>query len=577
MTKSHLTLSLINLATRRNLSLSPPHPQNIQQSTHHTSHWLSSLSPGNTTACIQSSCDPVFIVPKFLSKKTYSVTSSACWVMSRHVVRPQQPKRRSYHGDDDASSGTFVSSKNLRPIGKAVSDEAQSRIAPTSSLSQGRPHHHISSSVARGARQANPTKHPSTSLSRYPSTSISKSAVIERLENLMVDSFLSPLAEDNYDEDPAVPTLEIGDRAMSFSNDHQCRGITSILLVACFCHRLLMASRTATTREVYYYYVTHFFHQRECETAIWDLTILLGLTSRHSLGLSASPRGWFCGSVSLYNSRTGELYLDGRDVDAHGISITPATYGNPDNIVLLNDEFQRRRSDQSSGEKQDRAPQLCIESDALYILVIEKEGVYMRLSEDRIFEKIPCILVTGKGFPDVATRQWVHHLQHLLKIPALGLCDCNPYGISVLNTYQYEYGAKVEKARQRATADDQTEVNGSGEEPTLELQWIGLRPSQVKNLDLPRSVFQELSRLDKKRLATLLDENHPFAQRGWNPERRRSELQAMDEFKVELEALHWLGMDYLSHFVVATMRAHANFRGTDGRSATDGDRFSAII
>jgi meiotic recombination protein SPO11 len=38
-----------------------------------------------------------------------------------------------------------------------------------------------------------------------------------------------------------------------------------------------------------------------------------------------------------------------------------------------------------------------MESDAKCIVVIEKEGAYTRLSEDRVFDKIPCILVTGKG------------------------------------------------------------------------------------------------------------------------------------------------------------------------------------
>ncbi len=38
-----------------------------------------------------------------------------------------------------------------------------------------------------------------------------------------------------------------------------------------------------------------------------------------------------------------------------------------------------------------------IQSDASCIIVVEKEGIYSRLSEDRFFDRIPCILVTGKG------------------------------------------------------------------------------------------------------------------------------------------------------------------------------------
>lgn len=37
-------------------------------------------------------------------------------------------------------------------------------------------------------------------------------------------------------------------------------------------------------------------------------------------------------------------------------------------------------------------PNFCIESDAVCILCVEKEGIYTRLSEDRFFDKVPCIL-----------------------------------------------------------------------------------------------------------------------------------------------------------------------------------------
>jgi len=54
-----------------------------------------------------------------------------------------------------------------------------------------------------------------------------------------------------------------------------------------------------------------------------------------------------------------------------------------------------------------KLPAVTVTSTATCILVIEKEGIYTRLSEDRIFDSVPCILVTGKGYPDVATRAFV--------------------------------------------------------------------------------------------------------------------------------------------------------------------------
>jgi meiotic recombination protein SPO11 len=47
-----------------------------------------------------------------------------------------------------------------------------------------------------------------------------------------------------------------------------------------------------------------------------------------------------------------------------------------------------------------------IASDALFILLVEKDAAFMRLAEDRFYNDYPSIIITAKGQPDVATR-WV--------------------------------------------------------------------------------------------------------------------------------------------------------------------------
>ena len=41
----------------------------------------------------------------------------------------------------------------------------------------------------------------------------------------------------------------------------------------------------------------------------------------------------------------------------------------------------------------------------------------MRLAEDRFYNKFPCIIITGKGQPDVATRMFLRRLKAALNIP----------------------------------------------------------------------------------------------------------------------------------------------------------------
>ncbi len=65
----------------------------------------------------------------------------------------------------------------------------------------------------------------------------------------------------------------------------------------------------------------------------------------------------------------------------------------------------------------------------------------MRLAEDRFYNQVrvcvtkvltsqfPCIIVTGKGQPDVATRLFLKMIKTALNIPILGLFDSDPHGL----------------------------------------------------------------------------------------------------------------------------------------------------
>eukprot|EP00051_Salpingoeca_urceolata_P013765 m.174200 g.174200 ORF g.174200 m.174200 type:complete len:140 (-) comp17889_c0_seq9:763-1182(-) len=72
-----------------------------------------------------------------------------------------------------------------------------------------------------------------------------------------------------------------------------------------------------------------------------------------------------------------------------------------------------------------------IHSDADFVLLVEKDAAFSRLAEDRFYNEYPCIIVTGKGQPDVATRLFLKKLKVSLNIPILGLFDSDPHGLKV--------------------------------------------------------------------------------------------------------------------------------------------------
>ena len=90
--------------------------------------------------------------------------------------------------------------------------------------------------------------------------------------------------------------------------------------------------------------------------------------------------------------------------------------------------------------------------------------------EDGFHERHPSILITGKGFPDLATRAMVYRITNRFKIPAYGIADCNPFGIALLLTYKL---GSARMGNKFAVAD---------------LRWLGLRPSQIPAQNLPPQV-----------------------------------------------------------------------------------------
>lgn len=67
---------------------------------------------------------------------------------------------------------------------------------------------------------------------------------------------------------------------------------------------------------------------------------------------------------------------------------------------------------------------VALHSDVKFILIVEKETVFYRLLDDKFIEKYgPCVLITGRGYPDVATRQLVQKLSQSLA--ALNPCSTN--------------------------------------------------------------------------------------------------------------------------------------------------------
>lgn len=169
-------------------------------------------------------------------------------------------------------------------------------------------------------------------------------------------------------------------------------------------------------------------------------------------------------------------------------------------------------------------------ADAEYILVVEKESAFLRLANDHFCQENRAIVLTGKGYPDVSTRLFLHKLAKDLGIPVFGLSDGDPHGVDIMSTYRFGSLQMAHDAKNLSTA---------------RLQWIGVFPRDREEFGIPKRCCLALSKRDYAKGAALLKK--PFFQNlapDWC-----LQLEAMLEsgWKLEIEALAAVSLDLLSH------------------------------
>ncbi len=160
-----------------------------------------------------------------------------------------------------------------------------------------------------------------------------------------------------------------------------------------------------------------------------------------------------------------------------------------------------------------------MESDAEFVLVIEKDAVFQDLAEDKFFNYLPCILVTASGQPDMATRMFIKRIYEELSLPILGFLDADPYGLDILRVYSIGSKALSFESVELAVPD---------------IRWLGLLPSDIKEYQIPKSVLINMTDNDIKRADDLLKEDFVKSRPEWEKQimimkdtGKKAEIQAL--------------------------------------------------
>lgn len=250
-----------------------------------------------------------------------------------------------------------------------------------------------------------------------------------------------------------------------------------------------------TKRDMFYTDVKLFKSQTESDEVLNDVACIIGCT-RTSLSVVGSEKGAVIGCVSFRED--GDL-IDCRRMGVGGKAIPP---------------YIDRISN--------------IESNALFVLLVEKDAAFMRLAEDRFYRKYPCIIITAKGQPDVATRLFLKKLRATLNIPILGLVDSDPYGLKILSVYM---------------SGSKNMSYDSANLTTPDIKWLGVWPSDLDTYNIPEQCRLPLTEHDIKTGKELLEEDFIKKNPDWH---RELEMMVKNKEKAEIQALSSFGFQYLT-------------------------------
>ncbi|XP_031390820.1 meiotic recombination protein SPO11-2 [Punica granatum] len=276
------------------------------------------------------------------------------------------------------------------------------------------------------------------------------------------------------------------------------------------CFQILVEGKRVTQRELFYKLLctspNYFSSQLQVNRTIQDVVALLRC-SRFSLGIMASSRGLVAGRLLLQEPGKEEIDCGATGSSGHAISGDLSLLGN-----------------------------LVMRADARYIILVEKHAIFQRLVEDRVFNQIPSILITARGYPDIATRFLLHRMsRNFPELPILALVDWNPAGLAILCTFKFgSIGMGLEAYRYACN-----------------VKWLGLRGDDLELI--PQESLTPLKPKDLQIAKSLISLEIL-------PESYLQELALMTQSgcRAEIEALYFNGYDYLGKYI-ATKIVRANY------------------
>ena len=301
-----------------------------------------------------------------------------------------------------------------------------------------------------------------------------------------------------FDEDSELVLLGKQKIARQFRNLSSVKSVQQLTELMKILHEQLNRGIHSAKRDIYYQAVNIFEKQDTSDSLIEDIGAMLQVT-RSSMNVTASAKGNVVGHIEF------EEQGNYKDCTKQGNSVQISP-----NI----DDYTK------------------MQSDAEFVLVIEKDAVFNRLSEDKFYNYVPSILVTAKGQPDMATRMFLKKINDELNLPILAIMDADVYGFEILRVYSVGSKALSFEAANLAVPN---------------IQWLGLLPSDLREdsgFGIPKDTHIKMTKSDERRIKLLLDEEFVKRKPKW---REQIEILLQDGIKAEIQALNAQDPQYITN------------------------------
>ncbi|KAL2103642.1 hypothetical protein ACEWY4_000510 [Coilia grayii] len=269
-----------------------------------------------------------------------------------------------------------------------------------------------------------------------------------------------------------------------------------ILKVLSTIYKLVQSNSYATKRDIYYNDTQLFRSQKTVDAIVDDISCMLRVP-RRNLHVLATSKGFISGDLCY-------LEEDGTRIDCSSSSTAVPVSSNVCGIKN-------------------------ILSSAKFVLIIEKDATFQRLLDDDFCTKLsPCIMITGKGIPDVNSRLMVRKLWDTLHVPIFALVDGDPHGIEIMCIYKYGSVSMSFEAHNLTVPS---------------VLWLGLLPSDIERLRVPQEALIPLTPRDERKLQSLKSRPYLAYQPEW---KREMEIMERLKHKAEIQSLTSIASDFLT-------------------------------